>query len=283
MASSVRAAKIKIYALINDVYDLQNINTHLDSNYVLSQDIDATITKTWNNGKGFKPLGGGNTIDFYNNYNAATSKSFSGNFDGNGYRIKNLFINRRDENSVGLFGRCGYDEDNHNVLENLTLENFDITGSSIVGSLVGLAAHTDLHNITLVNLRVYGLSGVGGFVGTADHIQAQNLQTMDTIDVNAVRKKSFLAGYARNSNFSLLIKTSEQLNDIVHHLINEKSYLANKINKSNFVNLSLKFENNISLENLFSLTSMTCMEKKDNEKKIPRETQTYEQSLRDEL
>ena len=41
--------------LIEDVWDLQNMS--LNSHYALKNDIDATITKNWNFGAGFSPVG----------------------------------------------------------------------------------------------------------------------------------------------------------------------------------------------------------------------------------
>jgi hypothetical protein len=52
-------------------------------------------------------------------------------FDGNGYTITNLTINRPSEVYVGLFGF------NNGIIKNLELENADITGSFSVGALVG--------------------------------------------------------------------------------------------------------------------------------------------------
>ncbi len=242
----------ELYVLINDIYDLQNIKIHLFGNYALSQDIDATVTKTWNDGKGFKPL------QRENNF------SFSGNFDGNGYGIKSLFINRSGEDDVGLFGKCGSFEHAHNIVENLTLENFDITGDHYVGSLVGFAAHTDLRNITLINSKVRGRDVAGGFAGTADRIQAKDLQMVGSIEVNAKENKSFFVGSARNSNFFLLANTPEQLNTIMHNIKSEKNYLANIINGGN--SLYLLSKNAIPLEGFLSSTPVYCAKKKDDGK-----------------
>jgi len=63
----------------------------LDLDYILMNDINCTNTSTWNGGDGFDPIGDSTT-------------AFSGTFDGNNYSIINLFINRTDENEVGLFG-----------------------------------------------------------------------------------------------------------------------------------------------------------------------------------
>ena len=69
-------------------------------------------------------------------YNGAT---FKGNFNGNGVTIKNLVItktltNSSENNNIGFFGRT----DSPAVIQNLNIENVDITGSLHVGAIVGL-------------------------------------------------------------------------------------------------------------------------------------------------
>ena len=39
--------------LVNSIYDLQMINLFLSGNYALSTNIDASVTKEWDSGKGF--------------------------------------------------------------------------------------------------------------------------------------------------------------------------------------------------------------------------------------
>ena len=65
-------------------------------------------------------------------------KSFKGTFDGNNKTVKNLTITKTLENAsanngIGIFGRT----DSPAVIENLTIENVDITGSLYVGAVVG--------------------------------------------------------------------------------------------------------------------------------------------------
>lgn len=90
-----------------------------DKYYIQTNDIDATITSGWDEGNGFIPIG--------NNLN-----TFTGSYDGNGYVIDALYINRPTENYVGLFG---FTKDV--IIENLGLTNVDITGKGYSGSLIG--------------------------------------------------------------------------------------------------------------------------------------------------
>ena len=58
--------------------------------------------------------------------------AFSGTFDGNGYTINNLYINSPEGEGVGLFGVA----ENANI-KNLTINNVDVTGYSMVAAVVG--------------------------------------------------------------------------------------------------------------------------------------------------
>ncbi len=92
--------------------------------------------------------------------------SFIGHFDGKGYTISDLYINRPGQNYVGLFGRI----DLGVKLSNVTLEDCDITGRVGVGSLVGSVG--DLINDQEVVIddchasgAVTGEYSVGGLLG----------------------------------------------------------------------------------------------------------------------
>lgn len=71
--------------------------------------------------KGWVPIG------------TTTPRSWRGTFDGNGYVVKNLFINRSEESNQGLFG-FAY---SGSVIKNLGEINADVTGKNYVGVLAG--------------------------------------------------------------------------------------------------------------------------------------------------
>ena len=62
-----------------------------NEDWILGSDIDAMETHCWNDGLGYHPIGYG---DAY----------FSGSFDGQGYTISNLYVNRVRLAYAGLFG-----------------------------------------------------------------------------------------------------------------------------------------------------------------------------------
>jgi len=148
---------------IRDWYDLHAIRNDLGGDYILMNDLDSTTagytelaSETANDGKGWEPIG---TPD------ETSDEQFTGSFNGQGYEIRDLFINRPDENYVGIFTHISWIRyiDNVGVVENVGVVNADVTGSAQVGSLVG-------HNEGLVNNSyssgsVTGDSRVGGLVG----------------------------------------------------------------------------------------------------------------------
>jgi len=110
--------------IIWDVNDLQNMNLDLTAYYELGQDIDASATVGWNGGLGFVPVG----------RFPLPALPFSGYFDGKGYKITNLTINRPLEDYCGLFG---YTSGDGRYVRNAGLENVDITCASDSAGLIG--------------------------------------------------------------------------------------------------------------------------------------------------
>jgi len=137
---------------ITNVEKLQCVgdSAHLDKHFQLQNDIDASGTSSWNGGSGFDPIGESN----YQN-------TFTGTFDGNGYTISGLYINRNSD-YVGLFGRVGSGPGDGRV-EAVRVENVDIIGSRYVGGLVGLNYGTV--TTSYVSGSISGDSYVGGLIG----------------------------------------------------------------------------------------------------------------------
>ncbi|MCX5512829.1 MBG domain-containing protein [Kaistia algarum] len=141
------------YMLVNNVDQLQAINSNLDANYALGRDIDASATATWNGGAGFAPIG------------TTLGTSLTGIFDGQGHVIDGLTIDNSGIQFVGLFGYTN----SNTVIRNVGVTNVDIVGSSAysVGAVVGYNAGTltDVY----ASGSVQGEGSTGGLVGTNDH------------------------------------------------------------------------------------------------------------------
>ncbi|MFP8890731.1 GLUG motif-containing protein, partial [Natrialbaceae archaeon A-CW2] len=106
---------------IEDIDDLQAIQDDPGADYVLLNDIDGTDTSTWNAEAGFEPIGDEDT-------------PFTGTFDGQGYTISNVTIDRDNEDAIGLFGSVG----NSGIVENVSLEDVTVVGDNEVAGLVGV-------------------------------------------------------------------------------------------------------------------------------------------------
>lgn len=106
----------------------------------------------------------GADIDFsdfdYTPYGLATP--FSAVFEGNGYRIKNLTIDKAGE-YAGLFG---FLEDA--TIQNIVLENVNIKGTKYVGALAGKVYNSTISNSYVVGGTIEGKTIVGGLIGEAD-------------------------------------------------------------------------------------------------------------------
>ncbi len=130
---------------ISTVEQLQAINNYTDRNFVQINDIDASETENWNNSSGFNPIGD-DVI------------RFTGKFNGADFTIESLFIDRSNENNVGLFSFVNYSD-----LKNIHLVNANITGSGNTGGIIGNMWNSSLSNST-VNGIISGGSA-GGLVG----------------------------------------------------------------------------------------------------------------------
>lgn len=126
---------------------LQNMKAALMSYFVLLNNIDCSATIGWNNGAGFEPVGD------------KSNGGFFGSLDGKGYKISDLYINKPNAIEVGLFGflRTG-------VIKNLKLENVNIAGGELVGSLAGRSRGI-IKGVSVTGNIESGTRSVGGLVG----------------------------------------------------------------------------------------------------------------------
>ncbi len=107
------------------------------------------------------PNGIGVPLGFYPIGNSTTP--FSGTYDGQGFRISNLYINRTETNNIGLFG---YVDGILASVQNLVVKDAYVAGVENVGALAGYAAgSTEITNCSSSG-DVHGDYNCGGLVGT---------------------------------------------------------------------------------------------------------------------
>jgi hypothetical protein len=128
--------------------ELQAMNDDLTEDYVLGNDIDCTGHDPDGDGSGLNPVG-----DFLN--------QFTGTFDGAGYTISGLTIDRSATDYVGLFASL-----NGATVENVTFASPNITGEDRVGVVAGYAlGASTVQNITIDTPAISGATYVGGIFG----------------------------------------------------------------------------------------------------------------------
>jgi hypothetical protein len=124
---------------------LNEVRNYLDKHFILIADINLDVAP-YNTGVGWEPLG------------TAFSR-FKGNFNGNGYIIDGLFIDRPSTDYVGLFGYT-----QGATIESVGLTNVNVTGKSRVGGLAGFSYNSKIEN-SYATGTVSGDYNVGGLVG----------------------------------------------------------------------------------------------------------------------
>lgn len=175
------------YMWVEDIEQLQKINTNLSGNYALRNSIDATSTEQ----NTFKPIGYDDTDKLV---------GFTGNFDGIDYNIFGLTIDGTNLSATGLFAEA-IDAN----INNITLVGGKITGASHVGAIVGSAVNgTSISNSTN-SAEVNGNAHVGGIAGFVD-----NSTLTDVINTGTITSKGGLnANNEKVSNVGGLIGTLE--------------------------------------------------------------------------
>lgn len=117
---------INPYKILNCT-QLQEMQSDLSAHYALYADINCSVSSEWNEGSGFSPVGD------------CWGPGFAGSLDGRGHVISDLFINRPTTDRQALFG-CTNDGA---AIQNVGLQNVDITGQRYAGGIVGVLVGGD--------------------------------------------------------------------------------------------------------------------------------------------
>ena len=157
------------------------------SHFVLTADIDAADTASWNGGEGFAPIGDG------------LFGEFNGTFDGAGFAISGLTVNRPNgpSGAAGLFAYAG----EVSVIRNVALEGVAITGGIQTGGLVGRTSGDVLSSsvsgsVSGDNPGTAFSTGIGGLVGIFAGDQLTDCGSDAT--VSGVNRVGGLVGWLRD-------------------------------------------------------------------------------------
>jgi hypothetical protein len=173
---------------IADWYRLDDVRNYLSSHFILINNLDSNsigyaelASATAHEGKGWQPIGNNNT--------------FIGSFDGQGYEICDLFINRPDESEVGLFGAVG----EAGAIENVGVAG-NVTAYDNAGALVGKNKGTVGKSYSTCN--VIGNLNVGGLVGKSDNTEGAVTNSYATGNVTGANNVGGLVGWNREGTIS---------------------------------------------------------------------------------
>jgi hypothetical protein len=149
-------------ATADNLYWLSQNPTEWDKYYKQTADIVISNMQLWDGGNGFTPIG--------NEY-----VNFTGNYNGQGYEIDGLYIDRGTENYVGLFGRAST-----GIIREISIINGSVLGASYVGLLLGYGDTIDLvdcHASGIVTVTEANSGGLAGYIsqGAVDSCSAQGV------------------------------------------------------------------------------------------------------------
>lgn len=134
-------------ATLDNLYFLSQNSSWWTNYYIQTANIDATQTSTWDSGMGFTPIGNSSSL-------------FKGNYNGQGYTIENLTINRPSTEGIGLFGMI-----ENATVSNVGVVNCSMTGDNNVGGLIGWSRIGSTVNNCFSTGNIVGNEKTGGLIG----------------------------------------------------------------------------------------------------------------------
>lgn len=132
-------------APVTDATSLSNMRNNLSKVYAQLSDIDLTSVANW------EPIG-------------TSATPFTGQFEGNGFKITNLTIDRSTTDDAGLFGACSFPGIITTRLIDIAIEDADVAGQDNVGILAGRVL-TDRYPVTASFDLISGCSSTGVVAG----------------------------------------------------------------------------------------------------------------------
>lgn len=144
--------------------ETNNGNSFTGKFFLQIDDIDASQTSTWSDSTGWIPIGNENNV-------------FSGSYNGQNHTIESLYINRPEEEFIGLFG---------------------------------ILSASHITNVKLINASITGYLAVGGLAGMIEDGSTLSYIIVENISLNLVRRHGGgVVGYASNSNISRCSSSGE--------------------------------------------------------------------------
>lgn len=188
------------YTPIYTIEDLYGINNDLEGKYILMNDIDMSETAPggdWDSGNGWTAIGvcGGNWTN---------DEWFTGTFDGNGFKIKNLNIygDVKDVH-IGLFGRVQGTIQNvglEDVKVNVSLNSQGAVGAIAASMMLGKVNNCYVTGEISVNTNDYSCE-IGSIAGVNHRGKIKNCYADTEIEVIGVEPTNPDDYYSETSSY----------------------------------------------------------------------------------
>jgi len=226
--------------IIESLEHLDDIRDYPGDHFLQQADIDASATSGWNNGDGWLPIG-------------SQSAHFTGSYDGGGFSIDGLVINRPGSEYIGLFGYTS-----GATIQNLILDNADITGEDRVGAIVGNNNQTSIINVHTGGEVYANGNWAGGIAGWNDGSIQESSSSATVTGNNSV---GGIAGFTFDDSILLECVFSGELtgNMYVGGLVGfarfsdiDDSYVTGEVSGSKHVGGALGRSWNSHLKNSFA-------------------------------
>ncbi|MCF8366064.1 MAG: hypothetical protein K9H16_09795 [Bacteroidales bacterium] len=190
---------------MSGIQNLQWLRSRIDiwsqfKHFRQENDIDASSTACWDFGQGFLPIG-----DIY-----SILRPFKGYYDGQGYCIDSLTINRPSGNRLALFG----------YLEESTLENLCLTNAFISGDTeVSILGARVINNCFITNCTTSGvISGngiqTGGLISSTENSTIRSCSSSVDIEINNPRK-AYIGGLVGAVNTNVVIENCYATGNVI--------------------------------------------------------------------
>ncbi len=176
------------YTVITSADDLQAINNNLSGKYILMGDIDLS-------GENWTPIG------YLNN-------PFTGEFNGNGYTVSNLFLNNNTYDYYGLFGKI-----QNATISDLAIENASVTGRRYSALLAGYSLSSNITNCYVTG-NVSGYSDIGALVGyNTNNSSIESCYSMADVSGDSYRVGGLVGFNTINSSINYSFAQSDVTGD----------------------------------------------------------------------
>lgn len=170
---------------IFDWHDANDTRLLLGGTHNLQNDLNSGTAgySTYNTGSGWTPIGTWNSQDF------------TGIFNGNGFAIDDLMINRPTTSFCGFFASI---KNSGSSVNNLSMSGADVTGSAYTGTLAGYIWSGATVNNVSVSGESSGGDYTGGLAGVIQNNTTQVYECLSDVVVSGGSQTGGFVGQAGN-------------------------------------------------------------------------------------